>query len=103
MHESDLLKLAVEVGSFSLMTWLMLQTFSKTLPTLTEQYRQDLQREREASERGMMMLSSQIEKLSILIIYHDATVRGKNPETVGSTEEILRILRHQPRGEVPSS
>lgn len=97
MHESDLLKLAVEVGSFSLVTWLMLQTFSKTLPTLTEHYRQDLQREREASERGLMQLSESIEKLSIILLYHDATVRGTDPEAVGSTEEILRILRHLPR------
>ncbi len=99
MHETDLLKLAVEVGSFSLVTWLMLQTFSKTLPTLTEQYRQDLQREREASERGLMQLSESIERLSLILLYHDATVRGRNPETLGSTEEILRILRHLPRAD----
>ena len=97
MPEADLLKLAIEIGSFSLITWLMLQTFSKTLPTLTEQYRQDLQREREASERSLTQLSESIERLSVILLYHDATVRGKNPETLGSTEEILRILRHRPR------
>ena len=93
MLDSEIVKLAVEVSSFGLVAWLMLQTFSKTIPMLTEQFRQDLQREREASERGLREVADQLERLSIIIIYHDATVRGKNPEALGSTEELLRVLR----------
>ena len=93
MLESDLIRLAVEVSSFGLVSWLMLQTFSKTLPMLMEQFRQDLQREREASERGLREVTEALERLSVLLLYHDATVRGKNPETLGSTEELLRVLR----------
>ena len=43
----------------------MTQTFSKTLPALTEQFRQDLQREREASERGMSDVTAAVKRLSI--------------------------------------
>ena len=33
-------------------------------------------------------------RLAQVLMYHDATVRGTNPETLGSTEEIMaRILR----------
>lgn len=71
----------------------MLQTFSKTIPMLTEQFRQDLQREREASERGLREVAEALERLSVILIYHDATVRGKNPETLGSTDQLIRILR----------
>ena len=93
MLESDLVKLLVEVSSFGLVAWLMLQTFSKTIPMLTEQFRQDLQREREASERGLREVAEALERLSVILIYHDATVRGKNPETLGSTDQLIRMLR----------
>jgi hypothetical protein len=97
----DLAKLAVEISSFALIAWLMMQTFSKTLPTLSEQFRQDLQREREASERGLDQVAQALERLSVILIYHDATVRGKNPETLGSTEELLRLLRGRSKGGAP--
>ena len=93
MLEADFVESAVEVSSFALVAWLMLQTFSKTIPMLTEQFRQDLQREREASERGLREVTEALERLSIILIYHDATVRGRNPETLGSTDELLRVLR----------
>jgi len=100
--DQELLKLAVEIGSFSMIAWLMLQTFSKTLPQLTEQYRQDLQKERESSATSFAQLSQSIERLSVILIYHDATVRGKNPEALGSTEELLQMLRGLSRSATPS-
>ena len=93
MLESDLIRLAVETSSFGLIDWLMLQTFSRTIPTLTEQFRQDLQREREASERGLRDVAEALERLSVILLYHDATCRGQSAETLGSTEELLRVLR----------
>ena len=96
MLESEIVKLAVEVSSFALVAWLMLQTFSKTIPMLTEHFRQDLQRERDASERGLREVAEALERLTLVLVYHDATVRGKNPETLGSTEELLRVLRGKP-------
>ena len=96
MLESEIVKFAVEISSFALVAWLMLQTFSKTIPMLTEQFRQDLQREREASERGLRDVAEALERLTLVLVYHDATVRGKNPETLGSTEELLRVLRGKP-------
>ena len=91
--ESEIVKLAVEVSSFALVAWLILQTFSKTIPAMLEQFRQDLQREREASERGLREVAEALERLSVILIYHDATCRGKNAEALGSTEELLRVLR----------
>ena len=93
MLESDLVKLLVEVSSFGLVAWLILQVFSKTIPMMMEQFRQDLQREREASERGLREVTEALERLSVILIYHDATCRGKNVETLGSTDELLRVLR----------
>ncbi len=101
MLDHDVSKLLVEVSSFALVAWIMLQTFSKTLPTLAEQFRQDLQREREASERGLREVAEALERLSVILIYHDATVRGKNPEVLGSTEELLRVLRGKTAKGIP--
>lgn len=96
MLEQDVLRLLVSTSSFGLVAWLMLQTFSKTIPALSEQFRQDLQRERESSERGLREVAEALERLSVILIYHDATVRGKNAETLGSTEDLLLLLRGRP-------
>lgn len=93
MLEQELVRLALETSSFGLVAWLILQTFSKTIPSLTDQFRKDLQMEREASERGLREVTDALERLSIILIYHDATCRGKSSETLGSTDELLRILR----------
>lgn len=96
--ELDLVKWAIEISSFALVAWIVMQTFTKTLPTLTEQFRADLQQQREANERGMAEITERLERLSAILLYHDATVRGTNPQTLGSTEELLRRLegRHKP-------
>lgn len=52
-----------------------------------------IQQERKANERGLTEVADVLERLSLILIYHDATVRGQNPETLGSTEELLRTLR----------
>ena len=93
MLEGELIRMAVETSSFGLIAWLMLQTFSRTIPTLTDQFRQDLQRERDAGERGLRDVAEALERLSVILLYHDATCRGRNAETLGSTEELLRVLR----------
>lgn len=98
MQDLDLARLAVEISSFALVAWLLMQTFSKTLPALSDQFRQDLQRERESSEKALGEIAQSLERLSVILLYHDATVRGKNPETLGSTEELLRLLRSPNRG-----
>lgn len=63
MLEAEFVKLAVEISSFALVAWLMLQTFSKTIPMLTEQFRQDLQREREVSERGLKEVTEALDTM----------------------------------------
>lgn len=97
MPELDLVKWAIEISSFALVAWIVMQTFTKTLPTLTEQFRADLQLEREATQRGMDEINDQLERLSMILIYHDATVRGTDPKTLGSTEELLQRLQRKPR------
>ncbi|RMD64628.1 hypothetical protein D6833_04150 [Candidatus Parcubacteria bacterium] len=37
-------------------------------------------------------VSRQLAKNTVAIILHDATVRGKNPDTVGDTEDLLRKI-----------
>ncbi len=101
MPDLDLAKLAIEISSFALVAWLMTQTFSKTIPALTDQFRQDLQRERDSSEKALAEVTQALERLSVILIYHDATVRGENPQTLGSTEELLRMLRGKVKGGNP--
>ena len=93
MQDLDLVKWAIEVSSFALVAWMLMLTFTKTLPNLTEQFRADLRLERETSVQGMREVMDALQRLSIILLYHDATVRGTNPQTLGSTEELLRRLQ----------
>ena len=100
MPELELIKWAIEIGSFGLVAWIVMQTFTKTLPGLTEQFRVDLQLERKSAQQSLADITQALERLSVILLYHDATVRGKNPETLGSTEELLRRLRgNSPRSQ----
>ena len=103
MPELDLVKWAIEVSSFALVAWMLMQVFTKTLPTLTEQFRADLKLEREVAQKSMQDVTDALERLTILLIYHDATVRGTNPQTLGSTEEILSRLQGHAKKQNPSS
>ncbi len=38
------------------------------------------------------ILSEQVAKNTALMLLHDATVRGQNPSTIGTTEEIVEKL-----------
>lgn len=42
---------------------------------------------------GLSSTSRSIDRLSTILLYHDATVRGLNPSSIGSTEELIRILK----------
>ena len=101
MAPMEILKMATEIGSFAMLIWLFYVTFSKTIPSLQEQFRQDLQHQRESTEAHLDRLSRSIDRLSRILLYHDATVRGVDPKALGSTEEILQLLRDQQEREKP--
>lgn len=90
--ELDLVKWAIEVGSFGLVAWIVTLTFTKTLPTLVEQFRADLKAEREASQKSLDQISDRLERLSIILIYQEARLRGADPKALGSIEELLGQL-----------
>lgn len=97
--EMEWIRVVTELGSFGLFVWLVRHTFGHSLPTMIAQFRDDLRLEREATERSHRELARAIEQLSLILLYHDATVRGVDPAALGSTEELLRLLRSGAVGE----
>lgn len=95
----DWVKLATDIGSFGLLAWLVYYVFSSMLPGLNREFREELQKEREATASGLRDISRALEKLSVILIYHDASVRGIDPSALGSTEDILRLLRRANGGD----
>ena len=87
--ELDWMKIAVDLGSFGMIAWLVFYTFSKMLPQTAEKFSQELREERESSERNFRELTSAVDRLSKLIIVHDATVRGQEEH---NSESILQLL-----------
>jgi hypothetical protein len=41
-------------------------------------------------EKTMDRQCDALRRLTVVILLHDATVRGKNPETLGTTDDIIR-------------
>lgn len=91
------LRVVTDLGSFGLVAWLFWYVFSQMLPGLNRDFRDELKQEREITAAGLRDISSALEKLSIIILWHDASVRGTDPSALGTTEDLLRILR-RPKG-----
>lgn len=94
--ELDLLKWAIEIGSFGLVAWIVMVTFTKTLPTLVEQFRADLKAERESSQQSLERISERLERLSFILVYYEARLRGVDPKAMGSIDELLKQLYSRP-------
>ena len=85
------------LGGVLLVVWAF---FQKLLPALLKTFTEELRADRvaqlkkmEAIEKSIKENSMVLARLSALLISHDATVRGVNPEVMGTTEELVeRIL-----------
>lgn len=47
----------------------------------------------EAHQAELAEVAACLERHSLILVYRDATARGINPNTLGSTEELLRLMR----------
>ena len=73
--------------------WFSLQSLRGILIASRLKIREDIQQQSRASNRELTEVADALERLSIVLIYHDATVRGTDPEAIGSTQELLDTLR----------
>lgn len=87
--ELDWLKIAVDLGSFGMVAWLVFYTFSKMLPEWSQQFRTELAQEREVTATGLKDVSDAVDRLSKLLILHDASVRGKEDVDPDTLLELL--------------
>lgn len=91
MPDLDLLKMAVDVGSFGMIAWLIFYTFSKMLPQTIDQFRQELREERAVTQTGFAKLEEALDRLSMIVVVHDAAVRGEDIDTK-SVQSLLGLL-----------
>ena len=87
--ELDWLKMAVDLGSFGMVAWLVFYTFSKMLPEWSRQFREELAQEREVTAVGLKEVSEAVDRLSKLLLLHDASVRGKDNVDPDNLLELL--------------
>jgi hypothetical protein len=72
-------------GAFGLLAFIVVYGAKSVVPRFLDSYAQ-LNATLEAQRKV-------IARLSAIILLHDATVRGQNPDTLGTTEELMnRIL-----------
>ena len=70
--------------------WYGLRT---ALPRMVDSFTTSQAQTRQALDQQAKAFRAQqkmIARMAVLLIQHDATVRGQNPETLGTTEELLR-------------
>lgn len=71
----------------------LLSIHRRWLDSLHDEIRTLMWSHSQSNDAGLREVADALERLSIILIYHDATVRGTNPEALGSTEELLKTLR----------
>lgn len=89
MADLDWLKIAVDLGSFGMVAWLVFYTFSKMLPAWSQQFREELAQERQVTATGLKDVSEAVDRLAKLLILHDASVRGKEDVDADTLLELL--------------
>ena len=91
------------IGAFGLVVWIVFYVFRSMIPKMQDEFADIVREEREARRaqwaeyreeiralRAVLReLTRQQTMLSALLIQHDATVRGQNPNAIGTTEEII--------------
>lgn len=75
--------------------WFSLQSLHGIVTASRLKIREDIREQSKVYDKAFNEISDVLERLSIILIYHDATVRGTNPKTLGSSQELLDTLRKQ--------
>ncbi len=91
MGEDAILSAFMQVPFVAIMVY-MVQRFLLHLDSRDDEWRKFTVTQ---NNRVIAQLNEQrraLEALSVLLIRHDATVRGVNPDHVGTTEELLRHI-----------
>ncbi len=84
---------ALVQAPFVLVMLYMVQRFLVHLKEREHEWQAFMSRADAALAAHLADLAEAVDRLSVVVLYHDATVRGVNPQTLGSTEDLLRILR----------
>lgn len=92
--------LITEFGAFGLLAWMVWYTAKTLIPRSIDRVIEASDRVAAAQRESTAVVAQAMRdaqrtmgRLTVAIIYHDATVRGVSPETVGSHEELMqRIL-----------
>lgn len=80
------LELVVQGGALVILAFVLWYGMKFVLPTFHRQALKAIQENTAALRHQQKILA----RLTVAIITHDATVRGHDPETLVSTEELLR-------------
>ena len=89
----DTLISALVQAPFVLAMAYLVQRFLTHLNERDQEWQQFLERTDEALAERLGDLTDSVNRLSLLIVAHDARVRGITPETPGSTDDLLRVVR----------
>ena len=118
MDQAHYVQLIERFGSLVILGWIVYYslthalpaaqaTLEKTLKEVQEAYLGQMAAQRESFFRAaeeqrasihshsdqLEKLSATIEQLSVILIKHDAQVRGHNPDILGTTEDLFQSLR----------
>ena len=89
--------IVADIGAFGLLAWIIWYSLKTALPKSVDRIVEAtdrVARSQEAAAEKTATAHAAVEKtlgrLTVALLYHDATVRGENPEVLGSSEELLQ-------------
>ena len=91
----DILQLLIQVPIVGLFVWFVLKN-NKEWREFLKVEREEVASTHQALRQDIRGLSRTLHSLTRILLYHDMTVRGINPETSGNTKEMVeKYLRQQ--------
>ena len=97
MEPKTVMDLAGNLGTVAVLVWLIVYMFKTVLPAQQAEFAKLIKDLRESSSADVAKvaasvdaLTSKTEELANLVLLHDATVRGINPQVLGTTHDLAK-------------
>lgn len=85
-----------QIGALGILAVVIFYSFRRLLPRILDQHFKAINKIAGSVERNSQAIRDNEKttaRLAAALFQHDATVRGQNPETLGTTEELMdRVL-----------
>jgi hypothetical protein len=91
MGVDEVVQPVIQGGALAVLAMVLLYGLKVALPTMV----QTMMESNVSVQAALTKQQRIMAKMTAVILLHDATVKGKNPDTIGSTEDIVERIMNE--------